>query len=115
NQQTFSGDARLKFKILDELSVSAFGSYVRDNWNGREFRSKLDWDQREDSNYQGMGYAYKRNELNWTKTFESTIDYNKTFNEKHIVRGLLGDSDPYSPLEWFDMRINCSTTDGFLD
>ncbi len=115
NQQTFSGDARLKFKILDELSVSAFGSYVRDNWNGREFRSKLDWDQREDSNYQGMGYAYKRNELNWTKTFESTIDYNKTFNEKHTVTGLLGYSYQYSTLEWFDMSNNGFTTDGFLD
>src|SRR5690606_12850567 len=77
-QQTFSGDVRAKYQILDELSVSAFGSYVRDNWNDRRYRSTKDWDQRPESEYQGTGFAYKRNELNWTKTFESTLDYNKT-------------------------------------
>src|SRR5690606_17120990 len=114
-QQTFSGDARLKYQILDELSVSAFGSYVRDNWNDRQFRSILDWDQRETSEYQGTAYAYKRNELNWTKTFESTIDYNKTFNDVHTITGLLGYSYQYSTAEWFDMSNSGFTTDGFLD
>ena len=114
-QQTFSGDARLKYQILDELSVSAFGSYVRDNWNDRQFRSILDWDQRETSEYQGTAYAYKRNELNWTKTFESTIDYNKTFNDVHTITGLLGYSYQYTTAEWFDMSNSGFTTDGFLD
>jgi len=115
DQQTFSGDARLKFKILEELSVSAFGSYVRDNWNDRRYRSTLDWDQRKETDYQGMAYAFKRNDLNWTKTFESTIDYNKTFNEKHTVTGLLGYSYQYSTGEYFEMSNNGFTTDGFLD
>ena len=115
NQQTFSGDARLKFKILDELSVSAFGSYMRDNWNDRRYRSTLDWDQRQETDYQGMAYAFKRNDLNWTKTFESTIDYNKTFNEKHTVTGLLGYSYQYTTGEYFEMSNNGFTTDGFLD
>ncbi len=115
NQQTFSGDARLKFQIIDELSVSAFGSYVRDNWNDRQYRSTLDWDQRVGTDYQGMAYAYKRNDLNWTKTFESTIDYNKTFNELHTVTGLLGYSYQYSTGENFSMSNNGFTTDGFLD
>lgn len=114
-QQTFSGDARLKYQILDELSVSAFGSYVRDNWNDRQFRSILDWDQRETSEYQGTAYAYKRNELNWTKTFESTIDYNKTFNDVHTITGLLGYSYQYTTAEWLDMSNSGFTTDGFLD
>ncbi|HIY77070.1 MAG TPA: TonB-dependent receptor [Candidatus Sphingobacterium stercorigallinarum] len=114
-QQTFSGDARLKYQILDELSVSAFGSYVRDNWNDRQYRSILDWDQRETSEYQGTAYAYKRNEMNWTKTFESTIDYNKTFNDLHTITGLLGYSYQYSTAEWFDMSNSGFTTDGFLD
>src|SRR5690606_174724 len=115
DQQTFSGDARLKFNILEELSVSAFGSYVRDNWNDRRYRSTLDWDQRKETDYQGMAYAFKRNDLNWTKTFESTIDYNKTFNEKHTVTGLLGYSYQYSTGEYFEMSNNGFTTDGFLD
>jgi len=116
DQQTFSGDARLKFKILEELSVSAFGSYVRDNWNDRRYRSTLDWDQRpEFTEYDGTAYAFKRNDLNWTKTFESTIDYNKTFNEKHTVTGLLGYSYQYSTGEYFEMSNNGFTTDGFLD
>lgn len=114
-QQTFSGDARLKYQILDELSVSAFGSYVRDNWNDRQYRSILDWDQRETSEYQGTAYAYKRNEMNWTKTFESTIDYTKTFNDLHTITGLLGYSYQYSTAEWFDMSNSGFTTDGFLD
>lgn len=115
NQQTFSGDARLKLKIIDPLSISAFGSYVRDNWNDRQFRSSLDWDQRQDSEYQGMGYAWKRNELNWSKTFESTIDYNQTFNEKHTVTGLLGYSFQYTGYERFEMANNGFTTNATQD
>ncbi|WP_400263615.1 SusC/RagA family TonB-linked outer membrane protein [Sphingobacterium sp. SG20118] len=115
DQQTFSGDARLKLKIIEPLSISAFGSYVRDNWNDRQYRSTLDWDQRLNSDYRGMAYAFKRNELNWTKTFESTIDYNQTFNDKHNVTGLLGYSYQYSTYERFDMSNNGLTTDGFLD
>lgn len=114
-QQTFSGDVRAKYQILDELSVSAFGSYVRDNWNDRRYRSTKDWDQRPESEYQGTGFAYKRNELNWTKTFESTLDYNKTFNDVHTITGLLGYSYQYSTAEWFDMSTSGFTTDGFLD
>lgn len=114
-QQTFSGDVKAKLQILDELSVSAFGSYVRDNWNDRQFRSLLDWQQRLNSDYRGTAYAFKRNELNWTKTFESTIDYNKTFGDKHTITGLLGYSYQYFTYERFDMSNNGFTTDGFLD
>jgi hypothetical protein len=28
NQETFSGDARMKLKIIEPLSISAFGSYL---------------------------------------------------------------------------------------
>ena len=115
DQQTFSGDVRLKYQILDELSVSAFGSYMRDNWNDRQYRSTEDWDQRLESEYQGTAYAFKRNDLNWTKTFEGTIDYNKTFNDLHTITGLLGYSYQYTTAEWFEMSNNGFTTDGFLD
>src|SRR5690606_12886711 len=90
NQQTFSGDAKLRLQIIDGLSASVFGSYVRNNWNDRQYRSSEDWDQRPTSEWQGMGYAFKRNELSWTKTFESTIDYVKTFKDDHTITGLLG-------------------------
>ncbi|MGO1244173.1 MAG: SusC/RagA family TonB-linked outer membrane protein [Sphingobacterium sp.] len=115
DQQTFSADARVKVKILDELSWTGFGSYVRDNYNDRRYRSTLDWDQRENSDYQGMAYAYKGNFLEWTKTFETMLDYNKTFNEKHHVTGLLGYSYQYHTLENFEANNNGFTTDGFLD
>ena len=115
DQQTFSADARVKVKILDELSWTGFGSYVRDNYNDRRYRSTLDWDQRADSEYQGMAYAYKGNFLEWTKTFETMLDYNKTFNEKHHVTGLLGYSYQYHTLENFEANNNGLTTDGFLD
>src|SRR5690606_14449046 len=48
-------------------------------------------------------------------TFESTIDYNKTFNDVHTITGLLGYSYQYSTAEWFDMSNSTFTTDGFLD
>jgi len=115
NQQTFSGDARLQFKILDELKVSAFGSYLRDNWNDRQYRGTRDWDQRPNSSYLGTGYAFKRNEVNWSKTFESTIDYAKSFNEKHNLTALLGYSYQDYTYERFDMSNSGFTTDGFLD
>ncbi|WP_437919120.1 SusC/RagA family TonB-linked outer membrane protein [Sphingobacterium sp. LRF_L2] len=115
DQQNFSGDTKVKLQLIDQLSVSAFGSYVRRTANDRLYRSTLDWDQRIQSDYQGMGYAAKRNVLEWTKTFESTIDYLQTFNEKHKVTGLLGYSYQYSTLERFNMANNGFTSDGFLD
>ena len=115
NQQTFSGDAKLKLQIIDPISISAFGSYVRDNRNDRQFRSIRDWDQRPQSEYQGMGYAWKRNELNWSQTFETTIDYNQTFDDVHNLTGLLGYSYQYNAFERFEMANNGFTTDAFED
>ncbi len=62
-----------------------------------------------------MGYAWKRNELTWSKTFETTIDYNQTFSEKHTVTGLLGYSFQYNGYERFEMSNNGFTTDSFQD
>ncbi|MBE8713776.1 SusC/RagA family TonB-linked outer membrane protein [Sphingobacterium hungaricum] len=115
DQSTFSGDARLKLQIIEPLSISAFGSYLRNQYNDRQYRSINDWDQRPNSDYQGMAYAYKGNHLTWSQTFETTIDYNKTFNEKHNLTGLLGYSYQYNALESFDMSNNGFTNDAFLD
>lgn len=115
NQQTFSGDARLKLQIIEPLSISAFGSYVRDNWNTRKYRSTKDWDQRPNSNYLGTAYAYKGNDLHESKTFEITADYKQKFADKHEVTGLLGYSYQYSTVELFNMSNSGFTTDAFLD
>jgi TonB-linked SusC/RagA family outer membrane protein len=114
DQQTFSGDARLSLEVIEGLKVSVFGSYVRDNWNDREYRSKEDWDQRLTSEYQGMGYASKENHLEWTKTLESMIDYRKIFGD-HTISAIAGYSYQYTTLEEFNVNNNGFTTDGFLD
>jgi len=115
DQQTFSGDAKLTLKLIEGLSVSAFGSYVRDNFKDRQFRSSKDWDQRENSDYQGMAYAAKIDTLNSTKTFESTIDYNTTINEVHSLSAVAGYSYQYATTEGFFANNNGFTTDAFLD
>ncbi len=115
NQQTFSGDARATLDLIDELSFSVFGSYQRNNYNNRVFRSKNDWDQRLNGNFKGMAYGSKENVLNWTKTFEPTINFKKTFNTDHSVTAILGYSYQYTTTERFNVSNNGLTTDGFLD
>jgi TonB-dependent starch-binding outer membrane protein SusC len=114
DQQTFSGDARLSVNVIDGLKVSVFGSYLRDNWNGREYRSKEDWDQRPTSSYLGTGYAAKSNHLDWTKTLESTIDYLKVVGD-HTITAIAGYSYQYYSLEEFNVNNSGFTTDGFQD
>lgn len=114
DQQTFSGDAKFTFYATKQISVSAFGSYQRDNFNDRGFRSMNDWDQRVGTSYQGMGYAGKGNNLTWTKTFEPTINFDQTW-DKHSVTAVAGYSYQYSTLESFSANNNGFTTDGFLD
>ena len=115
DQQTFSGDAQLRLEIIEGLSASVFGSYLRNNWNDRQYRSALDWEQRPASQWQGMGYASKANEVSWVQTLESTIDYNKTINDDHSITGLLGYSYQYGTVERFNVNNSGFTTDGFFD
>lgn len=114
-QQTFSGSARLTFDITDDLTASAFGSYQRNNYNDRQYRSMEDWEQREGAQYQGMGYAYKLNHLNWAKTFESTIDYSTVFGQDHSFSAMVGYSYQYQTVEEFWVNNNGFTTDAFKD
>lgn len=115
NQQTTSADMRLQVKLTDEWSVSAFGSYLRNAYNDRYYRSSKDWDNRPGTSYQGMGYASKANHLSWSKTFETTTDYRKTFNDLHTITGMLGYSYQYETFENFNVNNNGFTTDAFLD
>lgn len=115
DQSTFSADAKLSLKLMEGLTASAFGSYVRNNWNDRQYRSMLDWDQRENSDYQGMAYAYKSNFLDFARTFESTVDYNTSFNDIHNLTAVVGYSYQYATEETFNVNNNGFTTDAFLD
>src|SRR5690606_25230345 len=115
NQQTFSGDAKLSLEIIEGLSASVFGSYVRNGWNDRRYWSMDDWERRLTTSYQGMGSAEKTNRLDWTQTIESTIDYAKTFNEVHSLSAVAGYSYQYSTEENFNVSNSGFTTDGFLD
>lgn len=115
DQQTFSGDARLILNPLQGLNISAFGSYMRDMYNDRNFRASQDWDQRPQSDYQGMSYARKYNWLAWQKTFESTIDYQKIFNDIHSFNILGGYSYQYETWERFEVHNNGFSSDAYMD
>ncbi len=115
SQQTTAADVRVQLDLIEGLNLVATGAYQRDSYNDREYRSIKDWDQRVGTDYQGMAYARKANYLQWSKSFEATANYRRTFNEKHTVTALLGYSYQYSTTEKFDVNNNGFTTDGFLD
>lgn len=114
-EEVISGDIRLSLEVAKGLNASVFGSYVRTNYNDRIFRSKNDWDQRESTQYQGTAYAKKLNHLDWSKTLETTLDYQTTLGELHNVGVILGYSYQYSTAEEFSADNSGFTTDGFLD
>ncbi len=114
-QQTFSGSLTATLDLYKGLSVSAFGSYQRNNYNDREYRSSKDWTQRPSSEYQGMAYASKFNHIDWQKTFEATLHYNTTFNTDHSFKALLGYSYQYATVEEFNVNNNGFTSDAYKD
>ncbi len=114
-QQTFSGDAKASFEITEGLMIAAFGSYQRNIWNDRQYRSIQDWNQyNPGSDYRGTGYAYKSNLLSHTSTFEPTITYEHEVGN-HAFDILGGYSYQYTTTETFDMNNSGFTTDAFLD
>ncbi|MDX1364639.1 MAG: TonB-dependent receptor [Arenibacter latericius] len=115
DQQTFSGDLKLTLQIANGLSGSVFGSYVRNSYNDRYYRSTKDWEQRENSQYQGTAYASKANHLDWSKTLETTINYTNTFADTHTVNAIVGYSYQYGTREEYNVNNSGFTTDGFLD
>ncbi|WP_236059490.1 SusC/RagA family TonB-linked outer membrane protein [Chitinophaga rhizophila] len=114
DQQTFAGDARFTLAITKDLSASVFGSYQRDNFNDRYFRSMYDFEQRQGTSWQGMGYASKLNEINWTKTLDPTVNYEHSWGA-HSISAIAGYSYQYSTRETFNANNNGYTTDAFMD
>lgn len=115
DQQTMSGDVRLALKLVKGLTASAFGSYVRDMYNDRFFRSSRDWEQRPATNYRGLSYASKGNALNWTKTLETVLDYSTTLAARHTINALAGYSYQYGTSETMSMSNNGFTSDAYMD
>lgn len=115
NQSTISGDATLSYDIMEGLKASVFGSYIRNQYNDRRYRSVNDWDQREQSDYRGMGYAAKADFLTWSRTFEGTLDYTTTVADDHSINATLGYSYQYNTLEKFNVNNNGFTNDAMLD
>ena len=114
-QQTFSGDMKLSYEIIEGLTASVFGSYQQDRWNDRFYRSTEDYAQyNSGSAYKGTGYAYKGNRLEYTKTIEPTINFTKEF-ENSTFELLGGYSYQYTTLENYSMDNSGFTTDGFTD
>ncbi|WP_018474626.1 SusC/RagA family TonB-linked outer membrane protein [Echinicola pacifica] len=115
NQQTFSGDLRLSYEIIEGLKVSAFGAHLRTNANDRYYQSMNDFANRPTSQYQGMGYASKSDSLNYSNTFESTVNYKRVFDGVHSLDAIAGYSYQYFTTETFNVNNNGFTTDVFLD
>ena len=114
-QITFSGDAKISYRIIDNLSVSVFGSYQYGTYNDRQYRSIRDWEQyRPDSAFKGTAYARKYNSLDYTQTFEPTINYNMELGENSF--DLLGGySYQYGTREQFSVSNNGFENDAFRD
>ncbi len=114
-QLTFSGDAKLSYEIIPGLVAGIFGSYQRNSWDDRQYRSTQDWVQyNPGSSYRGTGFASKSSRLDWTQTMEPTINYSKNFDNS-TLEILGGYSYQYSSLENYNVNNSGFTTDGFQD
>lgn len=113
DQQTLSGDAKMTLEVIKGLRVSAFGALMRNNWNDRQYRVRASRSSQND--YQGGGYAYKRNDNQVNRIFESTIDYSQTFASDHDVQVVGGYSYQYATQEWFSANNSGFLTDAFQD
>ena len=114
-QITFSGDAKLGYEFFQDFIGSVFVSYQRNSWNDRYYRSSEDYDQyNSGSEYNGTGYAYKSNHLDYTQTIEPTINYSTSYGD-NTFDVLGGYSYQYSTSEDYSMSNSGFTTDSFED
>ena len=112
-QLTFSGDVKLGYEFIPGLIGSVFGSYQRNSWDDRRYRSTQDY-QQYTGEFNGTGFAYKASRLNFTQTVEPTLTFSKDFGDNSFEL-LGGYSYQYSTQEDYRMETGGFTTDGFLD
>ncbi|WP_240643080.1 SusC/RagA family TonB-linked outer membrane protein [Sinomicrobium pectinilyticum] len=115
DQVTFSGDAKVSYEVIEGMTIAVFGSYQRNSWNDRYYRSTRDWSQyNEGSSYNGTAYARKGNHVSYTRTFEPTLNYTKSIDD-HSFEMLGGYSYQYTTTEEYSMDNSGFTTDAFED
>ena len=100
-QQTSSADAKADLIIINGLTLSAFGSAIRDNRVDGQYRLKASENSLENTDFPGGGYAYRGTFLAQDYAFEPTIQYTKLFAQKHNVTILGGYSYRYHIEEGF--------------
>lgn len=98
-QQTSSADAKIDLTIIEGLKASIFGSVTRNSYNDGKYRLKASEDSQENSDFPGGGYAYKGDYLEQNFALEPTLQYEKTFMEKHRLTAVAGYSYRYNMLE----------------
>jgi len=98
-QQTTSADAKIDLTIIDGLKASIFGSVTRNSYNDGQYRLKASEDSQENSDFPNGGYAYKGTYLEQNFALEPTLQYEKTFAEKHRLTAVAGYSYRYNMLE----------------
>ena len=94
-QQTTSADGKLDLDLIDGLKASVFGSVTRNSYTDAQYRFKASEDSMENTDFPGGGYGYKGDFLSQDFAVEPTLQYAKTFAEKHSVTAVAGYSYRY--------------------
>lgn len=109
-QQTTSVDGKLDLDIIEGLKASVFGSVTRNSNHDGSYRLKASESSMENTDFPGGGYAGKSTSLTQTFAVEPTINYVRTFAEKHNVTAIAGYSYRYHVDEGFS-----ASTRGFIN
>ena len=94
-QQTSSADIKADIDFFQGLKGTVFGSVQRNNYMDANFRMLESEDSQENSEFPGGGYARRGDFLSQAFAFEPTLQYDRTFAERHKVTVLGGYSYRY--------------------
>ncbi|MDR2968319.1 MAG: TonB-dependent receptor [Tannerellaceae bacterium] len=104
------GSVKATWTIIEGLNASAFTALEKNDNYSTDYRSKYSYDAVVNSN---GGTAAKRFQRLFNKTFESTLDYKKTFNRQHNLNAMVGYSYQDLTNEWFSETNKGFLTDAF--
>ena len=104
------GSVKAIWTITKELKASAFTALEKNDSYSTDYISKDSYNAITNSN---GGTASKRFQKHFNKTFESTFDYKKTFNQQHNFNAMLGYSYQDFINEWFSATNHGFLTDAF--
>ena len=114
-QQTLSVDGKIDFEIISGLKASVFGAHQRDWRLDGEYRDKQGQNSIENGNSPGGGYAGRSTSLGQNFNLEPTVEYNKTFAEKHKIQIIGGYSYRYEVSEGFNANNRGYVNDLFQE